>query len=142
MTNKNKRKENSSKCNLAKGKDFTDSSSSSSPSTPPPEFDIKVFGLKNDKNEFNYAIELKHGDFKPENYFYPQTLQSTINPIVKKFFEMNSDSIASRYAQINPTVNINRLKKCLYYKPKYFKWSGKSFQIFFNIFLNRSLQTI
>ena len=75
---------------------------------------------------FNYAIELNRGDFKPEKCFYPQTLNSIIHPIVKKFFEMDSDAIACRYAQLNPVVEIDRLRECLNYKPKYFKWSGGS----------------
>jgi hypothetical protein len=105
-------------------------SDSESPSQPP-VLDSKLFGLMNgnhDKLEadsFNYAIELKRGDFKPEKCFYPQTLNSKIHPVVKKFFEMDSESIACRYAQINPVVNIETLKECLKYKTKYFKWSGK-----------------
>ena len=73
---------------------------------------------------FNYAIQFDKGSFKPEKHYYPQTLNSSIHPIVKSFFEMNTNMIASRYVQINPLVNIDALKQCLNYKPKYFKWAG------------------
>lgn len=72
----------------------------------------------------NYATQVAYGQFRPDKYFYPQTLNSNIHPIVKSFFEMDLNHIASRYIQLNPFVDIVKLKECLSYKPKYFKWSG------------------
>ena len=100
---------------------------------------------QSDADSINYAIELKRGDFKPEKCFYPQTLISKIHPVVKKFFEMDSESIACRYAQINPVVNIDRLRECLNFKPKYFKWSGKfisQISIYIYIFIYNLIKRI
>lgn len=79
---------------------------------------------QSDNISYSYATQVKSGNFKPDKCFYPQTLNSSIHPIVKRFFEMDIDLIASRYVQLNPVVDIVKLKECLTYKPKYFKWAG------------------
>ena len=71
-------------------------------------------------------IERNKKVFKKENHFYPKVVNAKMHPLVASFFKMSNESIVTRYKQMNPDVNVDALRKLLAYKPKYFKWAGKS----------------
>ena len=71
-----------------------------------------------------FAIPYENGEFNAANCFYPKALNATINPIVKKFFNMKSEAIIKRYVQLNPGVDAQALRDKLEYTTKYFKWAG------------------
>ena len=74
-----------------------------------------------------FAIPYMSGEFNAENCFYPKALNTSISPIVKKFFNMKSEAIIKRYAQLNPSVDTAVLRSQLEYKTKHFKWAGQLF---------------
>ena len=71
-----------------------------------------------------FAIPYENGEFNAANCFYPKALNATVNPIVKKFFNMKNEAIIKRYVQLNPGVDAQALRDKLEYTTKYFKWAG------------------
>jgi hypothetical protein len=65
-----------------------------------------------------------HGDYQYENHWYPKVLNSTMNPLVQHFFRMSNERILTRYAHLHPSVDLDRLRELLRYKPRWFFWSG------------------
>ena len=76
----------------------------------------------------NFAIPYMSVEFIAENCFNPKALNTTISPIVKKFFNMNTEAIIKRYAQLNPNLDTAVLRSQLEYKTKHFKWAGQFFR--------------
>jgi hypothetical protein len=78
-------------------------------------------------------IERNKKIFKKENHFYPKVANAKMHPLVASFFKLTNESIIARYKQLNPSVNVDMLRKLLAYNPKYFKWAGADL---FNVFDN------
>ncbi len=74
------------------------------------------------------------GDFEAERHFYPRVLNANIHPLVGSFFELGNERILARFAHLNPQIKEAALREILAYKPKYFRWAGKS-SIYLNCFL-------
>lgn len=69
------------------------------------------------------------GDFNPVLYVIPKALNTTIHPLASAFFDLGNDRIIARYKNLNPQIDINVLRSCLEYEPKYHKWSGNYFDL-------------
>jgi len=77
-------------------------------------------------HQHNQATLVHPGEFESENHFYPRVLNATIHPLVASFFQLGNERIMARYAHLNPQVNLDKLRDCLKYEPKRFKWAGES----------------
>ncbi|RIB14422.1 hypothetical protein C2G38_2018570 [Gigaspora rosea] len=64
------------------------------------------------------------GDFDPALCVIPKTLNATIHPLVSSFFSLGNDRIITRYKNLNPQVDVNVLRNCLEYNPKFYKWAA------------------
>lgn len=68
--------------------------------------------------------EVQQNEFEPENHYYQKTMNAQVSSVVHHFMNLGNERIISRYMHLNPNANRESLKEILYYKPKYFKWSG------------------
>ncbi|CAG8798932.1 7344_t:CDS:2, partial [Racocetra persica] len=68
------------------------------------------------------------GDVDPEFCFNSKALSATVHHIVTSFFSLENDRIITKYKNLNPQIDVNVLKNCLEYKPKFFKWAGSAGQ--------------
>ncbi|CAG8728059.1 6299_t:CDS:2, partial [Racocetra fulgida] len=76
------------------------------------------------------------GDVNPEFCVISKALSATVHPIVSSFFSLENDRIITRYKNLNPQIDVNVLRNCLEYEPKFFKWAGDYFDLssdFFNV---------
>ncbi|RIB14424.1 hypothetical protein C2G38_2018573 [Gigaspora rosea] len=64
------------------------------------------------------------GDFDPALCVVPKTLNATIHPLVSSFFSLGNDRIITRYKNLNSQVDVNVLRNCLEYNPKFYKWAA------------------
>ncbi|CAG8817308.1 5147_t:CDS:1, partial [Racocetra persica] len=71
----------------------------------------------------NQIKKVYPGDFNPELCILPKVLNTTIHPLVSSFFGLGNDRIITRYTKLNPQVDVNVLKNCLEYEPKFYKWA-------------------
>jgi len=62
--------------------------------------------------------------FEAEKHWYPKALNATIHPMINFFLNLESERIVTRYCHLHPTVDGNKLREILKYKPKYFLWGG------------------
>ncbi len=62
--------------------------------------------------------------FQAENHWYPKALNATIHPMINFFLNLEQERIVTRYCHLHPTVNGDKLREILKYKPKYFLWGG------------------
>lgn len=70
-------------------------------------------------------IKVVHPDqFEAEKHWYPKALNATIHPMINFFLNLESERIITRYCHLHPSVNGDKLREILKYKPKYFLWGG------------------
>jgi len=68
--------------------------------------------------------EIKPDSFESENHYYQKTINAQVSSVVHHFMNLGNERIISRYMHLNPNASRESLKEILYYKPKFFKWSG------------------
>ncbi|CAG8785467.1 8121_t:CDS:2, partial [Dentiscutata erythropus] len=64
------------------------------------------------------------GDFNPELCVVPKVRNATVHPSGSSFFGLGNDRIIARYKYLNPQVDVNVLRNCLEYNPKFYKWAA------------------
>lgn len=62
--------------------------------------------------------------FNSYNHWYPKTLNAQIHPLVRFFMNMSKEQIIERFSYLNPSIDKEKLKLFLAYKPKYIQWAG------------------
>jgi len=67
---------------------------------------------------------IHHSEYHHENHWYPKVLHAQMTPLVRYFFQMGIDQIISRYCHLHPTVDKAYLREMLFFKPRFFNWSG------------------
>lgn len=72
-----------------------------------------------------FAQLVKPDSFHSEKHFYPRVLNAQIHPLVQSFFSLGNERILTRFAHLNPQVDIGKLRQCLNYVPKFFRWAGE-----------------
>ena len=69
-------------------------------------------------------LELNPGSFEPERHYYPRALNAVIHPLVRNFFRLGNERIASRYRHLHPEVSQAHIDEALNYQPQHFLWGG------------------
>ena len=64
------------------------------------------------------------GNWESEKHFYPRVLNAQIHPLVSTFFQLGNERIIARYCHLNPMTSESKLRECLSYTPKHFRWAG------------------
>jgi len=72
----------------------------------------------------NSVKVIQPDQFEAEKHWYPKALNATIHPMINFFLNLESERIVTRYCHLHPTVDGNKLREILKYKPKYFLWGG------------------
>lgn len=67
---------------------------------------------------------IKPNTFKPGNHWVREGYLSPIDPVVKRFLELETSCLITRYCMLHPMVQREVLEEWLAYKPKYFIWAG------------------
>lgn len=62
--------------------------------------------------------------FNSYNHWYPKTLNAQIHPLVRFFMNMSKEQIIERFSYLNPSIDKEKLRSLLAYKPKYMQWAG------------------
>ncbi len=76
------------------------------------------------KNENSFASIVHPDSFEAHQHWYPKAFNATIHPMISFFLNLHQDRIVTRYCHMHPTVNAEKLKEILDYKPRYFRWAG------------------
>ena len=75
-----------------------------------------------EKVENVQKIEPEH--FDDSRHYYPKSLNTTLHPLVRKFFALGNSRIIERYCHINPKVSAEQLMELLQTKCRFFYWGG------------------
>lgn len=67
---------------------------------------------------------IKPNTFKPSDHWVREAYLNPIDPIVKRFLELETSCLTTRYCMLHPMVQREVLEKWLAYKPKFYIWTG------------------